>query len=122
MEQILTFIEQHDLEQRRLMHQLRQMVLEAAPAVEESIKWKIPFYCHKGLLCYINPQPGAVVLGFCRGALLSNEHGLLSGRGREVRLLKISAGSPLPTAVIRQLLQEAILLNETMQRRKNYYV
>jgi hypothetical protein len=41
---------------------------------------------------------------------------------KEVRLLKISCGSTLPESEIRRLLQETLLLNETMQVRKNYYV
>ncbi len=122
MEQILTFIDRCTPEQGQILHELRLIVLDAAPAVEEAIKWKIPFYAYQGLLCYFNPQPGCVVMGFCRGALLSNEQGLLEGKGKEVRLLKIPTGSQIPKTEIRQLLQEAIILNETMQRRKNYYV
>lgn len=122
MEQVLYFLEQQSAGQRVILQQLRQLILDAAPQIEESIKWKIPFYSCQGLLCYLNPLPGGVALGFCRGALLSNEQGLLSGDGKEVRLLFLPTGSSLPLAEIRQLLQEAILLNETMQRRKNYYV
>lgn len=122
MEQIQTFMERHPAEQRMLMEQLRHLILEAAPRIEECIKWKIPFYSCHGLLCYLNPQANGVVLGFCRGALLSNKQALLTGSGKEVRLLKIYSGSPLPITEIRQLLQEAILLNETIQGRKNYYV
>lgn len=122
MEAILTFINRHSQEQSRIMHQLRQLVLDAAPSVEESIKWKIPFYSYQGLLCYINPQSDGVCLGFCKGAQLSNEEGLLQGKGKEVRLLHIATTSPVPEAQIRRLLQEALLLNETMQGRRNYYV
>jgi hypothetical protein len=122
MEQVLHFLERQSAEQRAILQQLRQLILEAAPQVEEAIKWKIPFYCCQGLLCYLNPQPEGVVLGFCRGAQLSNDQGLLTGEGKEVRLLFLPSGSPLPLPEIRQLLQEAILLNETMLHRKNYYV
>ncbi|EMR03427.1 DUF1801 domain-containing protein [Cesiribacter andamanensis] len=122
MDPIAHFIERHTAEQRRLMLQLRELILQAAPAIEESLKWKIPFYAHQGLLCYLNPTPGGICLGFCRGALLSNAGGLLTGEGKEVRLLHLTSDTPLPLDAIRQLLQEALLLNETMQRRKNYYV
>ena len=122
MEAILTFIHQHSQEQGRIMHQLRQLILESAPHIEESLKWKIPFYSYQGLLCYLNPQADGVCLGFCKGALLSNNEGLLQGSGKEVRLLHIRSPHQIPVPQIRQLLQEALLLNETMQRRKNYYV
>lgn len=122
MEQILAFIDKHSEEQRLIMQEIRQLIIEAAPRIEESIKWKIPFYSYQGLLCYLNPRGTGVVLGFCKGALLSNEKGLLKGTGKEVRLLHIDNKHACPQAEIRQLLQEAMLLNETMQRRKNYYV
>ena len=122
MEQVLSFIDRQPREQQLILQQLRQLILEAAPHVEEAVKWKIPFYAYQGLLCYLNPLPKGVALGFCRGALLSNEQGLLQGNGKEVRLLVVNNSSSLPKAQIRQILQEALLLNETMQRRKNYYV
>ena len=122
MEQVLAFIEDQEPQQRLIIQQLRQLILEAAPHVEESIKWNIPFYAYKGLLCYLNPTARGVVLGFCKGALLSNEKGLLEGNGKEVRLLYISSCPDCPQEEIRQLLQEALLINETMQHRKNYYV
>ena len=122
MEATLTFIEQQSAEQRLVLLQLRELILDAAPHIQEDLKWKIPFYSYQGLLCYLNPQPGCVALGFCRGALLSNQQGLLQGDGKEVRLLKINCKTPILKEEIRELLQEAMLLNETMQRRKNYYV
>ena len=124
MEQVLAFIDRQQQEQRQLLHQLRQIILESAPHIEERIKWKIPFYSYQGLLCYLNLQAkgNGVVLGFCRGAMLSNEQRLLQGNGKEVRLVIFNDQDSLPKEEIRQLLQEAMLLNETMQRRKNYYV
>lgn len=116
------FIESQTPEKQQLLQHLRSLILSSAPYVEESIKWNIPFYSAGGLLCYLNPQPKGVILGFCRGALLSNPEGHLQGTGKEVRLLLLSPGTSLKEDRIRELLQEALLLNQTLRRNKQYHL
>lgn len=114
------FIESQPADKQVLLQRLRSLILASAPYVEESIKWNIPFYSAHGLLCYLNPLPKGVALGFCRGALLSNTGGLLRGKGAAVRLFPLSAGAPLREDRIRELLQEALLLNQTLRRSREY--
>lgn len=116
------FIECQAPEKQQLLQRLRSLILSSAPYVEESIKWNIPFYSAGGLLCYLNPQAKGVALGFCRGALLSNTDGLLRGTGKEVRLLLLSSGTSIKEDRIREFLQEALLLNQTLRRNKQYHL
>lgn len=114
------FIESQQPDKQALLQRLRSLILDSAPHVEESIKWNIPFYSAHGLLCYLNPQPTGIALGFCRGALLSNLGGLLQGSGKEVRLLLCSSVTDVREKNIRELLQEALLLNQSLRRNKQY--
>jgi hypothetical protein len=60
-----------------------------------------------------------VILGFCRGHLLSNANGLLQGRGRkEVWDVYYLHPSQIDPDAIRETLMEAILLDEEIARKK----
>jgi hypothetical protein len=97
---------------------LRKLILDAAPHVGESIKYGIPFYTYHGLLCYLNPKPGYVDFGFCRGVQLFDEAGLLYGDNQEIRKVKVTQlGGPLAGS-LRQLVQQALLVNEVKKKKR----
>jgi hypothetical protein len=71
-------------------------------------------------LCYLNPlrtAEAAVDVCFLRGYELANEQGALEGRGRRtVKSLVVQADN-VNEDLIRELLQEAIILNETSKEK-----
>ena len=101
-----------DAHLRTILEQLRAIILETLPNVEESIKWNIPFYTYHGMLCYLNPQKDHIALGFAKGAQLSNAQGILSGTGSQVRHIRIGDIHDIPTEGIIEVLMEAAMLNE----------
>jgi hypothetical protein len=94
---------------------LRKLILYAAPHVGESIKYGLPFYTYHGLLCYLNPKKDYVDFGFCQGILLSDESGLLYGDNKEIRKVKVGRITEPLLQSLRQLVQEALLVNEWKQ-------
>lgn len=122
MHTIDAFIRQQSGVQQPALHRLHFFILQQAPRLQESIKWDIPFYAYHGLLCYINPKADRLLLGFCKGAFLSNEEGLLLGKGKEVRRVELFLGDQWPEDSLRQIIQEALLYNEALARRKALYV
>jgi hypothetical protein len=97
---------------------LRKLILNAAPHVGESIKYGIPFYTYHGLLCYLNPKRDYVDFGFCRGVQLSDEAGLLYGDNKEIRKVKVTQLTGPLVQSLRQLVQEALLVNEERKKKK----
>lgn len=96
---------------------LRKLILDAAPHVGETLKYGLPFYTYHSLLCYLNPKPGYVDFGFCRGVQLADEAGLLYGDNQEIRKVKVAQlGGPLAGS-LRQLVQQALLVNEERKKR-----
>ncbi len=97
-----------------ILSELRYMILQLTPAIEESIKWKVPFYSYNGLLCYLNVRKKEVDIGFYHGAKLPNANGLLVGNGKLVRHIKIKSFAEIEAkrAAILEIFQEAILWNE----------
>ena len=103
-----------------LIHDFIEKLLPAG--LEASIKWNIPFYSYKGMLCYLNPRKKyALDIGFYRGIELSNKSGILEGDGKQVRLIRIkNKGDFLKKEIaIRDTVLEAALLNEQSNFKKN---
>ena len=114
---VSTFINQQPSALKHLLNALRVLILQAGPYIEETIKYNIPFYDYQGQLCFLNVRKGGVELGFCQGAFLANEQGLLVGEGKEVRHVRIKSLAHIDQEAIQALLQEAILLNEAKKKR-----
>lgn len=70
---------------RDLVMELRSIVRETVPEATESIKWKMPVYEHKKLLCFIAGHKTYASLGFYRGSQLADPEGLLEGSGKVIR-------------------------------------
>ncbi len=80
------------------------------------ISYKIPFYYRKSWICYLNPiKDEGIELAFPRGNELSNEQGLLEERDRkQVRGVIFYKLSEIPWPALREIIQEAIVLDETI--------
>jgi len=115
------FIAAQPAESQFRLRTLRKLILDAAPHVEESLKYGVPFYTYYGLLCYLTPRKDYVDFSFCRGKELSDEAGLLYGDCKDIRKVKVGPLTEPLVQSLRQLVQESLLLNEWhhQQKQKN---
>jgi hypothetical protein len=97
---------------QKLVISLREIILGTSKDLREEIKWGIPFYSYKGILCYLNPSRTYVTLGFSHGAELPNLYRLLEGNGKEVRYIKIKSKNEIQRKIIRTIIREAMINNE----------
>ena len=83
----------------------------------DKMRFKIPFYYRKSWICYLNPtKQGTIELAFTRGNELSNSQGLLDSKGRkQVFSIELKKLSESPIETINEIIQEAILLDETIK-------
>ncbi|MEQ6119622.1 DUF1801 domain-containing protein [Reichenbachiella sp. MALMAid0571] len=105
----------------KLMFELRDIILQSLPGCEEKINYKVPFYSYLRGLCYLYipaKQKDIVALGFCQGAQLSNVHGLLTGDGKFVRLIEFDIRQTYDMDLVRETIQEAVLLQEILYKKK----
>jgi filamentous hemagglutinin family protein len=114
MSKVWDFIHQYEGNQRDVMvyfHHLLTMELN----LEEKIRFGIPFYFGRSWICYLNPiKNQKIELAFVRGNELSNIQGLLDNKGRkQVYSIEFEKVSDIPEFVIHEIIQEAILLDET---------
>lgn len=95
--------------QRPLAQSLRQLILEAAPALTESLKWGYPSYGQQKNICYLAAKAKHINLGFYDASNLSDPDGLLEGTGAKMRHIKIRKEADLKAEPIKQLIREASL-------------
>lgn len=106
-------IDDFDAETREVVLALRDLVLDAVPGVEESIKFHslcyaipaAPFGTIGGHVCSVGVREGAVSLGFIHGAHLPDPTGLLAGRAKAKREVCIASRSALRDPALRDLIR-----------------
>jgi hypothetical protein len=112
---IEAFLSNYDLKVQEICLQLRKIVLELLPEMEEKLYegWKNISYgtgesrSDKDLILYIAPFKDSVNLGFFRGTLLQDPHKLLKGTGKLLRHIKIKAMKDINEAQLREMILEA---------------
>ncbi|MEZ4887739.1 MAG: DUF1801 domain-containing protein [Chitinophagales bacterium] len=116
MDKVLDFIYEQETEQREILLFIHQLML-SYPAMIVKIRYQIPFYYRKSWICYLNPiKNKAVDFCFVRGNELSNEQGILEAKDRkQVRSLTFSSVDEIPVEALQQIIQEAILLDDTVK-------
>lgn len=117
---------------RPVLERLRALVHKACPAVEETVKWRMPSFEHKGLLCGMAAFKQYCTFGFWKHELLkdlkiagtggksASKAGRKSaaGAGEKAgdileRLGKIRSAEALPSdRVLLAIIKEAVRLNE----------
>ncbi len=78
------------------IEQVRKIILDADPRMEECIKWSSPTFMYKGNMAsfFMNAKK-FVSLMFHKGAQLPNSSGLLSGDGKEARVARFEDSSDI---------------------------
>jgi hypothetical protein len=82
----------------------------------DKLRFKIPFYYRNSWICYLNPSKNnSIEFVFVRGHELSNTQGLLDNKGRkQVWSMELTKPSEMPIKELTEIIQEAILLDETV--------
>ena len=110
------YIEQQSREIQPLLQNIRRIVNNSHPKIQERIHYRTPFFMYNGPLCYFGIiKKTSVEIGFVRGFDLSNEQALLEAKGRIVvkgiTFLDLKDFQE-KEKVFREIVQEAILMNE----------
>ncbi|MEZ5366800.1 MAG: YdeI/OmpD-associated family protein [Bryobacterales bacterium] len=93
--------------------QLRALVHEACPEVEETIKWSVPHFEHKGVLVGVSAHKKHINLIFWKSSLMRDTYGLFEAAG-SMKPIRIEAGEAPPSdRVLRGYILQAVALNES---------
>lgn len=92
---------------------LRAAVREAAPALDERLKWGHLVYCLNGPVLLIRVEPQRLLFGFWRGQLLRHlEPRLKPGGKYQMATLDLRQDTPLNRGTVLQLVAAAAALNQ----------
>ena len=100
---------------RTVALEARMCILSGAPELTESIKYGVPFYSYKGIVCYLNVPKTGVVIGFPNANLMSDVFELFSEhRSKRFRHIRIPNSAFLAEHrdEIHNYLIEAMVLND----------
>jgi len=81
---VSTYIECLPVEKREIAEQLRELIHQYVPDVEERFSFGLPFYHYHGMFCYITEVKEGIELSFCRGKDLVLAWPQLEMRGRAI--------------------------------------
>lgn len=91
---------------------LRAAVREAAPGIEERLKWGHLVYFSNGPVLLIRAEPERVLFGFWRGKRLLGLEPRMQGGGKfELRTLALDEDTPFARDTALALVQAAVALN-----------
>jgi uncharacterized protein YdeI (YjbR/CyaY-like superfamily) len=93
-----------------ILTHIREVVHEACPDVEETLKWRNPSFMYEGLLCGMAAFKAHAVLGFWKGTLIQvDRNKSLEAAGSFGRITKVS--DLPPKRVLIGYLKQAMELN-----------
>ncbi|HEV3236156.1 MAG TPA: YdeI/OmpD-associated family protein [Gemmataceae bacterium] len=94
-----------------ILTHLRQIVHEACPDVEEAMKWSVPNFMYKGILCNMAAFKAHCAFGFWKSSLIVKNNGKAEkAMGQFGRITKLA---DLPSKkVLIGLIGEAVKLND----------
>lgn len=97
---------------RKISQAVRKTIKEAAPDIEEELKWGQPTYSKEGLVAYVFAAKDHVTLGFLKGATLKSLDERFQGSGKLMRSIQLRKPSEIPALIVRRAVQEAVRANQ----------
>ena len=103
-----------------VLSRLRELVLQADPAIIEEWKWDVPVWSRDGLLCTGEVYKKAVKMTFAKGASLPDPAQLFNASldGKTRRAIDFREGDPINAKALQALVRAAVALNQATSKRK----
>jgi uncharacterized protein len=113
------YIDQLPDERRKIAEQVRLLLLENVPGIQEKLSFKIPFYHYFGMFMYINNTKEGIDIGFCRGKDLAMAFPQLELKNRAmVATVLLQTPKDINSKALKSLIIAAAVWNEEAKRMK----
>ena len=101
-----------------MMAQLRQLILDANPALVEEWKWGTPVWSHHGNVVAAGAFKDHVKLNFFKGASLPDPDHLFNAglEAKATRAIDIYEGDPINEPALQELIRAAVAQNAGKQK------
>lgn len=93
--------------------EIRRLIREAVPGVQEEWKWNAPCWSVQGLLCSISAFKTHVRLTFFQGAMIADPDHLFLREtdAKKLRAIRLHQDDALPGKALKGLLERAVAYN-----------
>jgi hypothetical protein len=98
-------------ELRPVVTLLRKLMRENAPDATEDIKYGIPMWTGTYAFAFLNPTKTVITFGFSHGVHLTDRYGLLRGRGKWARHVKLRSIEDANLPALRSYIKQAAKLD-----------
>lgn len=96
-------------EHQKLINSLARLVKSTEPDLTPAVKWGQGCWTLENEpKAFIHAEPDHLQFGFYAGSTLKDPGGLLTGKGKYVRHVKVFAGEPIPRSGLVALLKQVI--------------
>jgi hypothetical protein len=95
-------------ELRPVAERVRQVMRELAPKAIEKISYNMPVYAGRHIFAYFNASKTHITLSFTLGAGFEDKHGLLRGKAKHARFLKLKRVEDVNKTVLRYYVRQAL--------------
>jgi hypothetical protein len=104
----------------KLLARLRQLILEADPALTEEWKWGTPVWSRKGNVVAVGAFKDHLKINFFKGASLEDPKGLFNAGldAKATRAIDLFEGDKINEGALKELVREAVALNTTGSKKK----
>jgi hypothetical protein len=102
-----------------MLARLRQLILEAEPAMVEEWKWETPVWSHNGNVVAAGAFKDHVKLNFFKGASLQDPYGLFNAgsEAKATRAIDIHEGAMIDEVALQELIHAAVAQNAGKQKK-----
>jgi hypothetical protein len=102
------YLEDQSAKNQKIIQALRTFVKRVEPKLQETVKWGNGCWIgSKGPVAYVYSDTEYVQFGFFNGAVLKDPKGLLEGKARYVRHIKVCDASDIDRPAFAALLKQA---------------
>jgi hypothetical protein len=102
------YLEDQSLENQAIIRALRRFVKRVEPGLSEAVKWGNGCWVGShGPVAYVHSETGYVQFGFFNGSALKDPNGLLEGKGKYVRHIKVHDPAGIDERAFGALLRRA---------------
>lgn len=109
MDAVDEFVKQNVLpEFRDIVTMLRELMRECAPHAPEQISYGMPMWKGRWPLAWISPNKQGITFGFTFGTYFDDPYGLLKGKGKHARHVKIRKLADADQDALRYYIRQAL--------------
>ena len=90
---------------------LRALVRECAPGTTEAVSYDMPCFIGRNIFAYINSTQEHVTFSFVRGVQISDTHGLLKGKAKHARFVRLKRVSDVNHDALCDYVSQAVRLD-----------